>query len=99
MTLDEYLTLMSDEYFSICQNKSVIEIGPNDGIHTKLIVNHSPKYLELIEPDTKNSEKLASIKAQEAGYKKIMEICSKTTSGEILFFAKSNLHALLFVES
>lgn len=61
MTLDEYLTLMSDEYFLICQNKSVIEIGPNDGIHTKLIVNHSPTYLELIEPDTKNSEKLTSI--------------------------------------
>ena len=61
MTLDEYLTLMSDEYFSICQNKSVIEIGPSYGIHTKLIAKHSPQYLELIEPDTKNSEKLTSI--------------------------------------
>lgn len=61
MTLDEYLILMSDEYFSICQNKSVIEIGPSDGIHTKLIAKHSPQYLELIEPDTKNSEKLTSI--------------------------------------
>jgi hypothetical protein len=61
MTLDEYLTLMSDEYFSICQDKSVLEIGPYDGIHTKLIVNHSPKYLELIEPNTKISENLRSI--------------------------------------
>jgi len=61
MTLDEYLILMSDEYFSICQNKSVIEIGPNDGVHTKLIAKHNPKYLELIEPDTKISEDLRSI--------------------------------------
>lgn len=61
MTLGEYLILMSGEYFSICQNKSVIEIGPHDGIHTKLIVGYSPTYLELIEPDTQNSEKLTSI--------------------------------------
>ena len=61
MTLDEYLILMSDEYFSICQNKSVMEIGPNDGVHTKLIAKHSPGYLELIEPDTKISENLRSI--------------------------------------
>ena len=44
------------------------------------------------------TEKLASIKAQEAGYKKIMEICSKTQSGEILFFANGKREILLAVE-
>ena len=61
MTLDEYLILMSDEYFSICQSKSVIEIGPFNGIHTKLITKHDPQYLELIEPDTKKLEELKLI--------------------------------------
>ena len=61
MTLDEYLILMSDEYFSICQGKSVLEIGPHNGIHTKLITKHNPTYLELIEPDTKQSKELKSI--------------------------------------
>lgn len=49
MSLEEYFTLM-EQYFSICKNKTVLEIGPNDGHHTKLISKQTPKYLELIEP-------------------------------------------------
>jgi hypothetical protein len=52
----------------------------------------------LDEDPQGDTEKLASIKAQEAGYKKIMEICSKTTSGEILFFANGKREILLAVE-
>lgn len=49
MTEDEYLIFMSD-YFTVCRDKIVLEIGPNGGIHTDLIVDQVPKYLELIEP-------------------------------------------------
>ena len=49
MNWAEYLAFMSD-YFIVCEDKTVLEIGPNDGVHTKLIIGHSPKYLELIEP-------------------------------------------------
>ena len=44
------------------------------------------------------TEKIESINAQEAGYKKIIEICSKTQSGEILFFANGKREILLAVE-
>lgn len=39
-----------EQYFTVCKDKTVLEIGPNDGVHTKLISKQSPKYLELIEP-------------------------------------------------
>ena len=39
MNWSEYLSFMSD-YFIVCKDKTVLEIGPNDGVHTKLIVNH-----------------------------------------------------------
>jgi hypothetical protein len=41
---------MSD-YFTVCKDKAVLEIGPNGGVHTDLIIKQVPKYLELIEPD------------------------------------------------
>lgn len=56
MTLDEYKKLMSDEYFSECNGKSVLEIGPHEGIHTKLITKNNPIYLELIEPFKRTAE-------------------------------------------
>ena len=61
MNWAEYLAFMSDQYFTICKDKTVLEIGPNDGVHTKLIVNHSPKYLELIEPFADATDNLKSI--------------------------------------
>lgn len=47
---------MYDEYFTVCKENSVLEIGPHEGIHTKLIVQHNPKYLELIEPFERTAE-------------------------------------------
>ena len=41
MNWAEYLAFMSD-YFIVCEDKTVLEIGPNDGVHTKLIIGHSP---------------------------------------------------------
>ena len=48
-------------------------------------------YLEtdplVLNPDNSVNEKKSAEKAQELGYKKIIEICNKSVSGEILFFA------------
>jgi hypothetical protein len=44
------------------------------------------------------NEKKVSIAAQELGYKKIEEICAKTSSGEILFFATGTQEILKAVE-
>ncbi len=49
MNKQEYFNLML-AYFSVCANKKVLEIGPLDGHHTKLISSYAPSYLELIEP-------------------------------------------------
>ena len=54
MTFDEYLTLMDHEYFYICKNKNVIEIGPGTaGIHSRTILKNDAKSLIIIEPDPK----------------------------------------------
>ena len=50
MSWEEYFAFM-EQYFTVCKDKTVLEIGPNDGVHTKLISKQSPKYLELIEPN------------------------------------------------
>lgn len=52
MTFDEYLTFMDHEYFYVCKNKSVIEIGPGiEGIHSKVILKNNAKSLTVIEPE------------------------------------------------
>lgn len=52
MTFDEYLTLMDHEYFYVCKNKNVIEIGPGvEGIHSKIILKNDAKNLTVIEPE------------------------------------------------
>lgn len=61
MTFDDYKSFMYEEYFNICRNKSVLEIGPHEGIHTKLIVQHEPRYLELVEPFRRTAEYCESI--------------------------------------
>jgi SAM-dependent methyltransferase len=52
LVFTEYLDFMSTEYFYVCKDQSVLEIGPLDGTHTRLIASHAPKYFELIEPDS-----------------------------------------------
>jgi hypothetical protein len=50
-----------EQYFTVCKDKTVLEIGPSDGVHTKLISKQSPKYLELIEPAVNQVEILNRI--------------------------------------
>ena len=51
MTYDEYIDLINNEYFPICKNKSVLEIGPCTGYHSDLIVQHCPTNFITVEPD------------------------------------------------
>jgi SAM-dependent methyltransferase len=43
------LDLLDQEFLHICQNKSVLEIGPFDGEISKLILRHRPKHVFLLE--------------------------------------------------
>jgi SAM-dependent methyltransferase len=47
----EYLNFLNREYFYICQNRSILEIGANTGIHTDIIKTQSPNYYQVIEPN------------------------------------------------
>jgi len=48
----EYLDFVQQNYFSYCKDQSVLEIGPNNGDHTRLIVKEFPKSLDVIEADS-----------------------------------------------
>lgn len=61
MNLVEYLKLISDEYFYICRDKTVLEIGPNSTIHSSLIISHNPKYLKLIEANSDAANALSLV--------------------------------------
>lgn len=60
LTLINYLDLMSSKYLHVCKNRSVLEIGPLDGVHTK-IVSHTANRLTLIEPDVDQIDNLKQI--------------------------------------
>ena len=45
----DYYTFIDKNYFDVCNNARVIEVGPFYGNHTKLITNHKPSYLECVE--------------------------------------------------
>lgn len=45
----QYLEFCADQYFTVCRGQSVLEIGPGDGRHTKLIMRQDPITIELIE--------------------------------------------------
>lgn len=52
MNNQEYLDFVQQDYFSYCKDQSVLEIGPNNGDHTQLIVKEFPKSLDVIEADS-----------------------------------------------
>jgi len=60
MTKDQYLNLMTEQYFSVCVGKTVLEIGPSDGYHTNIIGKISSR-LTLIEPYSKQHNDLKKI--------------------------------------
>lgn len=51
MNYNEYIDLINTEYFPVCRDKSVLEIGPNTGYHSDLIVQHCPSRFITVEPD------------------------------------------------
>jgi hypothetical protein len=61
VNFDQYKEIMQNEYFSVCSSNSVLEIGPYIGIHTKLIIDNNPEFLELIDANPINLEELQKI--------------------------------------
>jgi hypothetical protein len=57
----DYFAFINSRYFSICQNQKVLEIGPFNGDHSKLIAAHQPSYFECVEGDPACKTKLESI--------------------------------------
>lgn len=60
MNKEQYLDLIAEEYFLVCAGKNVLEIGPLDGTHTKIIGKISNR-LTLIEPDSEQYDILKEI--------------------------------------
>jgi SAM-dependent methyltransferase len=58
---DEYLKFVADTYFPICQGQRVLEIGPFFGDHSKLIVDHAPRYFEVVEGYRNAAKQLKNI--------------------------------------
>ena len=58
MTYTEYIDLINTEYFSICNNKSVLEIGPSNGYLSDLIVKQHPIKFTTVEPNLRHVQKL-----------------------------------------
>jgi len=46
----EYLSMLEADYFAVCKDQTVLEIGPLNGYHSKLIVKNTPEHFEVIEP-------------------------------------------------
>jgi SAM-dependent methyltransferase len=49
----DYYSFIDKTYFPICKDKRILEIGPNLGRHTELIVQHTPAYVEVVEGDAR----------------------------------------------
>lgn len=47
-----YVSLLRNKLFTVCKNKTVLEIGPNQGNITKQILLNEPKKLIVVEPNT-----------------------------------------------
>ena len=57
----EYYNFIDKNYLNICANARVLEVGPHDGNHTKLIAKHVPCYLECIEGNIVHQSTLEDI--------------------------------------
>jgi len=50
-TYAQYVELLESDYFTMCKDQHVLEIGPLDGYHSELICKNYPSKFEIIEPD------------------------------------------------
>jgi len=60
-TQDEYYQFIDKNYFNVCKNAKVLEIGAQVGHHTRLLLEQSPQYVECIEPDHECANKLKTV--------------------------------------
>jgi hypothetical protein len=58
---NDYFSYISEKYFWICKDHSVLEIGPNSGLHSKFIGEADPKYFEVIEGNEAEYNTLVNI--------------------------------------
>jgi 2-polyprenyl-3-methyl-5-hydroxy-6-metoxy-1,4-benzoquinol methylase len=49
---ESYKNLLNEHYFNVCKGKRVLEIGPNNGIHSKIICENEPLEFTVIEADS-----------------------------------------------
>lgn len=56
ITNKNYLDLIQSKYLSVCNNKSVLEIAPYRGWHTRLISKQEPTSITVVEPDTRHNK-------------------------------------------
>lgn len=57
----DYFSFINKTYFPICKNQRVLEIGAFNGDHSKLIVQHTPVYFEIIEGNASVIKRLENI--------------------------------------
>jgi 2-polyprenyl-3-methyl-5-hydroxy-6-metoxy-1,4-benzoquinol methylase len=58
--LEKYLTAIHP-YFDIVRDKTVLEIGPLSGHHSKIIIDQGSKSLVMVEPNTSFNDSLAAL--------------------------------------
>jgi len=60
-TQEEYYQYIDKNYFEVCKNAKVLEIGASIGSHTRFILNQNPQYVECIEPNCLTARDLKNI--------------------------------------
>lgn len=97
----EYLEFLKKEYLHVVKNLSVIELGPNHGLHTSLIQQIGPVSHEVIEPDKTcidmlQDRYLSQIKVIEDDAFNALQV-SKKTQVMICFGLLYHLHSPLYL--
>lgn len=60
-TVDLYYNFCKDNYFYLCKDASVLEIGAGHGIHSLKILEQNPAHLSIIEGDSLAAQRLLEI--------------------------------------
>jgi len=60
MPTPQVIDQVADRYFSICENRSVLEVGPFTGYYTKEILKRNPRELTLLEANSEAVNALLS---------------------------------------
>ena len=60
-SIKSYLDFCRNEYFVVCQDSTILEIGPFDGCHTKEIIKLNPRSIEVVEGNKECCDNMSSI--------------------------------------